>query len=216
MATVRLTESFNKEILHQAGSIYDARLTASNILPPEFNTKDIYELWLDQEPGLRSDIEVGIRRNWLTSMRVLKLSSLNNKALAPELSLHESPTGVWVSQAMSNGYNGGGIKLHGHRATELWVIYQRWNKDRRQIHDSRDQFQEQIKNLLSRHQTLKQVLSEWPALWDFVPQEFKNKHNEEKERVARAKAEPDHKPKVDLDVLNGAVVTAKILKSGWT
>lgn len=209
MATVRLTESTNKEILQRAASLYDDRLAAANVVPPEFNLKDVHEAWLDSEVGLRADLEVGIRRKWLNQSTQMYLRSLNGKDVGNVL-LHEYKPGVWVPPGMDT--YGGGFRLRGERASELYAIWKEWDDNRNLVIESRDTFKDQIKNLLMRHQTLKQAMGEWPALWDFIPAAMKDKHNEEKERAARAPKD-DSKPAVNLDVLNGAVVTAKIMKN---
>jgi hypothetical protein len=209
MATVRLTESSNKEILQRAAALYDSRLAAANVVPPEFNMKDVYEAWLDSEASLRADVEVGIRRKWLEQTKQMYLRSLNGKDVGNVL-LHEYKPGVWVPPSMTN--YGNGMTLRGERASELYEIWKAWDDNRTLVVESRDTFKEQIKNLLARHQTLKQAMGEWPALWDFVPQAMRDKHNEEKEKAARAPKDVG-KPAVDLDVLNGAVVTAKVMKN---
>lgn len=214
MATVRLTEALNKEILLEAKRLYDSRIVASNMPPPEFNTGDIYELWLDSDAGLREDIRIGIRHKWLVERTTFRLVSLNGKTV--EVELHNHGAGVWIPYEWANSY-GAGLSLKGVGASELYVIWKKWREEFALVRDSRDAFNAQVANLLKKHATLKQALSEWPALWDFVPAEFKKKHNEEKERIADAKRQAkENKPSVNLDVLNGAVVTAKILKGGFT
>jgi hypothetical protein len=215
MATVRLTEDLTKKIMNNVNVVFDARVVASCVPPPEFNANDIYELWLDGTPGLREDIPIGIRHGWLVRAAKFSVQTLNSKPVAMEV--NPSASGVWVPYAIANSY-GTGFNLKGPRAGELLEIWIKWRNDYDAVRGGRDQFNDQIKNLLKRHKTLKQALSEWPALWDFVPDEFKKRHNEEKERLAQARtsaqARDRNKPSVDLDVLNGAIVTAKILK-GW-
>jgi hypothetical protein len=212
MATIRLVEKLNKEILSRAAMIFDSRIVASNTVPPEFNTKDIYELYLDLTPGLRADTEIGIKHGWLCRATSLKILSLNQHQV--NVQCYEHNPGVMVSYPLAQSY-GTGLTLKGERAKELYAIWKEWRENYAMVRTQRDQFATQIKNLLARHQTLKQALGEWPALWEYIPQEFKDKHNEEKARAAKAKNEPENKPAVDLDVLNGAVVTAKILKGGF-
>lgn len=212
MATVRLTKDLTKLITEEAKLMFDARVVAADTPPKEFNTQDIYDLWLDNEPGLRADIAVGIRRGWLVAVTSFKVKMLNNKTV--DVLCSESKHSVHVPYAIANHY-GAGLRINGVGTVHLYEIAHEWEISRKALLDSRDQFNGQVANLLQKHETLKQALSEWPALWDLVPQKFKTLHNEEKLKAAEAKKAKAFKPQVNLDVLNGAVVTHKILKGGF-
>jgi hypothetical protein len=210
MATVRLTEKLNKEIFAQSEVIFDERVARANIAPPQFNALDIYNLWLDTTPGLREDIQIGIRRKWLLQVASFSVKRLNSKKVDVFCIPYEPC--VYVPYAIAYG---AGIELNCPYADELYVIAKEFENNRSMVQNQRDQFNGQIGNLLKRHETLKQALAEWPALWEFVPMDMKKKHNEEKAKIAEQKIIKAHKPEVNLDVLNGAVVTHKILKSTY-
>jgi hypothetical protein len=213
MATVRLTDDLTKKILAHSQLFFDAQIEASSVPPHQFNVKDIYELWLDSSIGLREDIPIGIRHGWLVRATIFSVKSLNRKPVNIQCRPAPLP-GVWVPYAIANSY-GKGVELQGAQAETLLEIWDAWHQNFNTVRNNKIAFEAQIENLLKRHKTLKQALGEWPALWDFVPDHYKQEHNKEKERIAQIKRiERGSKPIVDLDVLNGSIVTAKILK-GW-
>jgi len=70
--------------------------------------------------------------------------------------------------------------------------------------DCRD-FAESVKQLLKGHTTLAPALKQWPALWDLLPSEFKNRHMQIKERKERQET-----VKVNVDQMTVTMALAKL------
>jgi hypothetical protein len=72
----------------------------------------------------------------------------------------------------------------------------------------RDTFVDGVQKVMQTYSTLAPALKAWPALWDLLPDETKDKHREVKERV---KKEIDCSL-VDLNSLTAAVTLSKITR----
>jgi hypothetical protein len=66
-------------------------------------------------------------------------------------------------------------------------------------------FAESVKQLLKGHTTLAPALKQWPALWDLLPSEFKNRHMQIKERKERQET-----VKVNVDQMTVTMALAKL------
>jgi hypothetical protein len=64
-----------------------------------------------------------------------------------------------------------------------------------------------VKKVIAAHATLAPALKMWPALWDLIPEDTKNRH---KEIVARTKPAPT--VDVDLGSLTAAVTFSKLTR----
>lgn len=63
-----------------------------------------------------------------------------------------------------------------------------------------------VTKIVNAHNTLAAALRAWPPLWDFVPEDTKDKHREVKEKVRKEAVVCD----VDLDRLTSVAVTRKL------
>jgi hypothetical protein len=70
-----------------------------------------------------------------------------------------------------------------------------------------NEFVQMVETVINAHETLSPALKIWPALWELVPEEVKNKHREVKEKRNRDKAELEG---VDLSKLTAAVTVHKL------
>jgi hypothetical protein len=94
---------------------------------------------------------------------------------------------------------------------EQWVeLAEEMRLWRARIKDARQRrtdFVEGVELVLKNHSTLAPALKEWAPLWDLLPERFRDKHKEVKERVVAQKAA------VDTDLLGkltGAITAAKL------
>jgi hypothetical protein len=91
---------------------------------------------------------------------------------------------------------------------ELAVEFNEWCQRIRDAEDKRDQFVDGVKKVLENFSTLAPALKAWPALWDLVPDDKKEKH---KEIVERKKSGPTEL-EIDTSSLTAAVTMAKLTR----
>jgi hypothetical protein len=86
--------------------------------------------------------------------------------------------------------------------------YQAWKLRKTNVHAKREEFIGMVNKIIESHVTLAPALKTWPALWELLPDETKEKHKEIKERKSRDKTE--ELEDVDLGKLTAAVTVHKL------
>ena len=90
---------------------------------------------------------------------------------------------------------------------ELHADIVRWKEGVKAVEEKRKAFVEQVQKIITAHATLAPALKMWQPLWDLIPESYKDKHREIKERT---KKEVDID--VDLQSLTATVVAHKITR----
>lgn len=208
MATVRMTESLQDSIISNAKNLFAKRLQEAQAYPPEFTDGDfIFDAYLDGNPDQR---------------RVLMdMKALNWARLYPEIRANLFGSNMTLRfKTPRTAYVGWGEPHYGERLyitgdnapglSDLRDKLVQRQQAIKALEAERDAFAKKVEAILENCSTLKQALGIWPGLWELVPQDVRNKHNEV---TVRTKREQDDTPlEVDLDALNGAVVVAKIVE----
>lgn len=73
--------------------------------------------------------------------------------------------------------------------------------------ERKEQFVDSVDKLLDTYTTLAPALKAWPALWELVPDEYKDRHKKVKEKVVKEAATPD----VDLTAMTAVIAASKML-----
>jgi hypothetical protein len=73
----------------------------------------------------------------------------------------------------------------------------------------RAEFVEMVKKIVTAYSTLAPALKAWPPLWDFVPDSYKDKHREIKERKKNDAVNLSEV--MDLNSMTSVVVASKFL-----
>jgi len=71
--------------------------------------------------------------------------------------------------------------------------------------DRRDEFVDMVKQVVATYTTLAPALKAWPALWDLIPEDVKERHREVKERTKK-----DTTLDIDLNRLTAMATAAKL------
>lgn len=87
---------------------------------------------------------------------------------------------------------------------ELFAEVSTQNDKIRAAEQRRDEFVESVKKVIEAYTTLAPALKAWPALWELIPEDVKEKHREIKERTKKG-VEID----VDFDKLTAIATAAK-------
>jgi hypothetical protein len=108
--------------------------------------------------------------------------------------------------AKASSYTNVEISLKDHLAwEELSAEVKAWQERRAEVATKRDEFVAQVKKIIEAHATLAPALKMWPPLWDLVPESYKDRHREIKEREKK-----EVSVNVDLGAMTAAVVANKI------
>lgn len=93
------------------------------------------------------------------------------------------------------------------------TIKQEWEAWRQRINaanEKRNEFVSMVNKLLEAHATLAPALKTWPALWDLLPEETKEKHKKISDRKSRKAEQDGLLESVDLDKLTATVTVNKL------
>ena len=208
MATVRMTESLCDEIVENAKRLFAKRVTEAQVYPPEYHDNDaLFEAYLDAKPKARATLQGMQELGWTEDANDMRVSLFGQRTRFTFRQARPLYSG-WV------GYNSSGVCII--KETDSPALMELYNKLQlrtaaiKAIESERDAFVEQVKNIINSASTLKKALSLWPGLWELVPPAARNKYNEV---TVRTRGESDDEVvQVNLDSLNAAVVTAKIVE----
>jgi len=89
---------------------------------------------------------------------------------------------------------------------DMWEAIENWSAKIRQVRDDEQTMRNSVNKLLRSHSTLAPCLKKWPALWDLLDDEFKDRHKEVVERKGKDK---DSAPEYDLDFDRMTAMVAK-------
>ena len=211
MATVRLTNDLQETILNAAKALFNKRVSEAQASIPEMEDGDfVLNRLFDAKPELRETLNQMQRHNLTTKSSTVRVRWIGDKTVDLRMARSRNLPFQWTSDYYANT----GIALHSDPYQPLFAdVYQKHTERAQRIAEvtaERDAFVEKVKTVLRNASTLKQAMSMWPGLWELVPQQVKDTHNSVVER--RARAAQEEKPEVDVDSLNAAVVTARIVE----
>jgi hypothetical protein len=213
MATVRISNDLAERILGNARALFTKRDNALDSARPEnWAPGKLLDRWLDADPN---------RRNTLNSMKALGWStttSFTNFRLMDSASNlihteHVPTPSIQLPHVIVNSIN---VREGTSPDTEMFAaeieFFKNIKKEKRELNAEATAFIEQVRKVVRNCSTLKQALSVWPGIWELVPQEFKDKHNEVSERKTAERVKDELA--IDVQSLNVGLVTAKIVNGG--
>ena len=217
MATVRITDSLKSEILSNANRLHQPMIDkARESHDPQWGRR-VYELAFDadtrnkmqQLPLCFFKTFDNVRFEGFESGPSDGLTTMMTMRYDCEVDMSGLP--FPNEQPKDNPLNMGwrGCKVtYNPSFQELAVEYNEWCQRIRDAEDKRDQFVDGVKKILENFSTLAPALKAWPALWDLVPDEKKEKHKEIVERKKSGPAELE----IDTSSLTAAVTMAKLTR----
>jgi hypothetical protein len=179
--------SFNKELLDGVyDTVFNAWLSHINALPKEF-FKEVSQLDVYIRRGatairLKLPTPRPIPAN---NMELPGLAKFNTHYSIPDIYL-DSDNPIWEP---------------------MRIEYDGWKQRRLDARAKRDEFVAMVNTIIGSHVTLAPALKVWPALWELLPNETREKHKEIKDRKRRDKEEMEG---VDLGKLTAAVTVHKL------
>lgn len=209
MATVRFSKELQEEIIKNAKKVFEKQVQAAkDARPPHSWGNVIYDkLFGHVVPMLNAVPQEFLRmRESVEVQRVGGLHcNLKFDLTSPRPWPHEFQDSDLAKKA--NSY-GGEIDLKDDLAWgELHADVKRWKDGIQAAESKRDEFVKQVTQIIEAHATLAPALKMWPALWDLVPEQYKEKHKEIKVREKR-----EVEVNVNLGALTAAVTFNKITR----
>lgn len=214
MAIVRFSNELQSAILNKASQTFVPRITAATnnipmsaeelydrifsrylphmgMLPPEFfNSTSMF--------GIHSVHEVLLNHNF--------------NLTTPKLFPYKLGPQPHFKATFDFGTGGTSYKLIPD-GTGIWddlvEMVQTRNNNIKAIEDQLNKFKDNLRVIMTTHSTLAPALKAWPPLWDFVPDSYKDKHREIKERKKNDSVNLSEV--MDLDSMTSVVVASKFL-----
>lgn len=207
MATVRFTKELQAEILKRARGIFGKQLeTATEARPPHDWGDRIYNTMFGEHTGALS----AVPDMFLKKVGAIEVERVGSQQVSLKFNLTSDrpwPTKFPDTEYAKQEYSyRESISLKDHLEWgELFAEVTTWKEGIRAIETKRDAFAEQVNKIIEAHATLAPALKMWPPLWDLVPEPFKERHREVKEREKK-----EVSVSVDLGSMTAAVVFNKI------
>lgn len=115
-----------------------------------------------------------------------------------------------ISGVCANKYNNTSLELNTDdpRWSDFLVEYAAWVRAQREITNEREAAVGKAKRLLSAHRTLAPALKAWPALWELLPLDVRERHKTVTERKKRDTSDLDD---LDLNDLTAQIAAKRII-----
>ena len=214
MATVRITEKLIDSTLTNVRKKFEPAMEAAKASLDTTGWADrIYEtMYRDYLPQInalpanffvvRGDIELRIPRNSV----LFSTDRMDLKFAAPRPIPHTTPEHPCIEQQRS--YTVGDYKIKSWDAwPDLGEAYDAWTARVKRVGDDHQTMRQSVEHLLRSHSTLAPCIKKWPALWDLLSDEYRDKHREVVERKAKDST-PDYG--LDFDHMTAMVAKAKL------
>jgi hypothetical protein len=210
MATVRFSKELQDAILNNARIVFNKqREDADNNRPSDEWGDKIYNTLFGEHTAVLNAVPPyffnmvdKIKVEHIGTLPVNLEFKLNSKRPMP----HEFPD---TELAKKSGYYGNDIHLKDNLTWgEFHADVTRWKQSIKAVEEKRTAFIMQVKKIIEAHATLAPALKVWPPLWDLVPENYKEKHREVKEREKKEVSLEG----VDLSSLTSIVVANKLTR----
>lgn len=206
MATVRFSKELQDLIVKNAERMFDKQMDAAK--------SDVNATWGDR-------IYEIIHHKYIPAMNALpicffnetssiKVSKINGKDIGglecKMTSQRPIPSSLPKDvPAKSRDYYG--YELVGHEWEEIALEIQGYRDRIAEVAQKKTNFVNAVKEVINAHATLAPALKMWPPLWDLIPDSYKDKHREIKEREKKEVV-----VNVDLGTLTATVVANKLTR----
>jgi len=218
MATVRFSEDMRRRILKKAEAVFEDRVTnAEQNYPKKRWGKEVYDLMFKDTVGRMNALPDGYLPT-TTTMGITGFSEAGwdhdqDKTIHLEFNPSKripSSLGVpGLGIVKGGGYGGNTLDASDPRWDTFKVEYREYTTALAKIKDERDTFVQGVGEVITAYATLAPALKSWPALWDLVPDTYKERH---REIVERKKAALTIEADIDLKKMTAAVTLGKLTR----
>ena len=210
MATVRFSKELQDAILNNARGVFGNKVAAARDAKPDnaWGERIYSTLFGEHIVHLNA-----VPTHFFKMVDKIKVDRVGGITINCEFTLNSTkpfpysfPNSEYAKKASNYGDE---IELKDNLAWgELYADVVRWRDGVKDIEAKRDEFVKQVKTIIEAHATLAPALKMWTPLWDLVPEEYKNRHREVKEREKKEVSLDG----VDLSSLTSIVVANKLTR----
>ena len=209
MATVRFSQELKDAIIANAKKVFEKQVQAAkDARPPHSWGNVIYDKMFGHlTPALNAVPQEFLKMR--ESVEVQRVGGLHCN-----LKFDLTTPRAWPREfketdlAKKSGHYSDEIDLKDDLAWgELHADVTRWRQGIKDALQKQNEFVEQVNQIIKAHTTLAPALKMWPALWDLVPEQYKEKHKEIKVREKR-----EVEVNVNLGALTAAVTFNKLTR----
>jgi len=209
MATVRFSQELRTQIMRSANNIFHSKIAAvrSRPLPAEWTGDTLYDAifseWRTHMEALPKEFfysydNFGLRT--VGSIVVRTGFKLATKRRFPA----NIPSNQFVFRSGYGSTNEFDLKDHPDSPFRSLIDhFKQIERDAGALEEQRHAFAQGVQKVLDAHATLAPALKAWPALWDLLSEDVKNKH--------RFVANKANAPKPSLEGVDVAALTATVV-----
>ena len=213
MATVRFSQELRAQIMRSANNIFNSKITAvqSRPVPPEWTGDTIYDAifskWRTHMEALPREFfyqydHINIRHAGSHVVRA-GFQMPVKRSFPPHI-----PDSEFVTRSGYGSTNEFDLRDHSNSPfRSLLDHYKQVRADVEVLEEQRQAFAQGVQKVLEAHATLAPALKAWPALWDLLSEDTKNKHRLVTSKAGAAKPDLDG---VDVASLTATVVMNKL------
>ena len=209
MATVRFSQELKDAIIANAKKVFEKQVQAAKDARPPHSWGDvIYDKLFGHVVPMLNDVPQELLK-MRESVEVQRVGGLHCN-----LKFDLTTPRAWPREfketdlAKKSGHYSDEIDLKDDLAWgELHADVTRWRQGIKDALQKQNEFVEQVNQIINAHTTLAPALKMWPALWDLVPEQYKEKHKEIKVREKR-----EVEVNVNLGALTAAVTFNKLTR----
>ena len=209
MATVRFSQELKDAIIANAKKVFEKQVQAAKDARPPHSWGDvIYDKLFGHVVPMLNDVPQEFLK-MRESVEVQRVGGLHCN-----LKFDLTTPRAWPREfketdlAKKSGHYSDEIDLKDDLAWgELHADVTRWRQGIKDALQKQNEFVEQVNQIIKAHTTLAPALKMWPALWDLIPEEYKEKHKEIKVREKR-----EVEVNVNLGALTAAVTFNKLTR----
>jgi hypothetical protein len=213
MATVRFSKELKEAILKNAKGVFSKRIEEAQQSAPKDWGDKIYDIIFAQYiPTLNSlPIEYFSTSDTLKFAGFVNANEFGSVSFDMKLSTKrpfpaELPPSL-KDVARKTGYYNHEYKLYDRpEFDEFKQLVMDWRRRVINIQSQREQFINSVDQVINAHATLAPALKMWQPLWDLVPEQYKDRHREVRERTERETSTVN----VDLAKMTAIATAAKI------
>jgi len=225
MATVRFSEDLRGRIKSNAREMFDTRISEAKRNPPNW-AGNIYDLVFSDTKKMMCDLPDGYfetdkdinlygfkGKDWdediNESIRMYFNEANNERRRFPHdmSSIGDEATGL-----LGGGSYGWYLNADDPRWDSIKKEYKKYCLKIHKLEQEQKAFVGGVQEVINAYATLAPALKAWPALWDLVPEEKKEKHREVVERRKASDTAANLAEEVDLSKLTGHVTADKLTR----
>ena len=220
MATVRFSDKLKDEINKKARKMFDKELDKAKAdIPSTWNAEYLYNLMFDKD--IRDKMNA-LPKNFMGTTQQITFRGFKNLPQGEYdrfwkaddglvfnfTSPHRKPHGEDFDD-FYNSWRGLTLMYGLPKFATIQGEYKVWREAQTVIMDKRDKFTQGVKQIMNTYSTLGPALKVFPALWDLIPEEYKERHLK---ITNRKRGDAKELGDLDVDSLTAAVTLNKLIR----